>query len=85
MERKRVLVWIESAGFMGWGCNLCSWKYQIPKASTSKAPSLETRDKFLHHRCVPPSKRMSAGTKRFKNGTVRSVAGLQTTLRKKMP
>jgi hypothetical protein len=53
MQKKRVLVWIESAGFMGWGCNCCSWKYQIPKGATGRAPSLETRDTFLHHRCEP--------------------------------
>ncbi len=58
MAKKRQLVWIETPGFMGWGCNLCSWKYQIPQAATSKAPSLETRSAFLHHRCAPASKHM---------------------------
>ncbi len=58
MAKKRELVWIETPGFMGWGCNLCSWKYQIPQAATSKAPSLETRSAFLHHRCAPASKHM---------------------------
>ena len=58
MAKKRELVWIETPGFMGWGCNLCSWKYQIPQAATSKAPSLETPSAFLHHRCAPASKHM---------------------------
>ena len=58
MAKKRELVWIETPGFMGWGCNLCSWKYQIPQATTSKAPSLESRSAFLHHRCAPASKHM---------------------------
>ncbi len=57
-RQKRELVWIETPGFMGWGCNLCSWKYQLPQAATSKAPSLETRSAFLHHRCAPASKHM---------------------------
>jgi hypothetical protein len=53
MAKKRELVWIETPVFKGWGCNLCSWKYQIPKtAATSKSPSLETRSAFLHHRCA---------------------------------
>jgi len=53
-KQKRELVWIETAGFKGWGCNLCSWKSQIPKvAATSKSPSAETRSDFLHHRCAP--------------------------------
>ncbi len=57
-RQKRELVWIETPGFMGWGCNLCSWKYQLPQAATSKAPSLETRSAFLHYRCAPASKHM---------------------------
>jgi len=57
-RQKRELVWIETPGFMGWGCNLCSWKYQLPQSATSKAPSLETRSAFLHHRCAPASKHM---------------------------
>ena len=50
---RRELVWIETPVFMGWGCNLCPWKAQIPKlVATGRAPSLETREGFLHHRCA---------------------------------
>jgi len=54
--RKRDLVWIETPIFMGWGCSFCPWKWQLPKiVATAKAPSLETRNAFLHHKCARPS------------------------------
>ena len=57
VAKKRELVWIETSGFRGWGCNLCSWKSQIPKVvATGKAPSLETREAFLHHECTVVAK-----------------------------
>ena len=57
MERQKPKLVIETPGFMGWGCNRCRWKAQIPKAvATGKASSLETREDFLHHRCAPAFK-----------------------------
>jgi len=83
-KQKRELVWIETAGFKGWGCNLCSWKSQIPKvAATSKSPSAETRSDF-YITDAPPRMQMSVGIMKSKNGSVQSVAARPTTRQKKM-
>jgi hypothetical protein len=39
-ETKKDLVWIQTAFFMGWGCNACAWKDVLPgDVPTMRVPS----------------------------------------------
>ena len=49
---KRDLAWIETAFFMGWGCNACPWKYRLVRdVADLIAPSAEVRRAFQKHTC----------------------------------
>jgi hypothetical protein len=51
-EAKRDLIWIQTAFFMGWGCNVCYWKDFIPRdVPTLLGPSAEARQAFQQHTC----------------------------------
>jgi len=51
-EARRELTWIQTAFFMGWGCNACTWRDFIPRDTPALlAPSAEARQAFKHHNC----------------------------------
>jgi hypothetical protein len=51
-EVKRELIWIQTAFFMGWGCNICCWKDFLPRdVPILLAPSPEARRAFTGHNC----------------------------------
>jgi hypothetical protein len=51
-EAQRELIWIQTAFFMGWGCDACIWRDFIPRdPPTLIAPSTETRQAFKQHKC----------------------------------
>jgi len=51
-EGKRELIWIQTAFFMGWGCNSCCWKDFLPRdVPILIAPSAEARQAFTEHKC----------------------------------
>jgi hypothetical protein len=51
-EAKRDLIWIQTACFMGWGCNACLWKDFLPRdVPTLLAPSAKARLAFKQHKC----------------------------------
>jgi len=59
-EAKRDLIWIQTAFFMGWGCDACSWRDLIPRdIPTLVAPSAEGRQAFKQHKCdgMPPNRK----------------------------
>jgi hypothetical protein len=51
-EAKRELIWIQTAFFMGWGCNNCGWKDFLPRdVPTLLSPSPEGKRAFTNHNC----------------------------------
>jgi hypothetical protein len=62
----RELAWVETKGFLGWGCSECAWKFN-PEGVPAGATIAEMKqhyqrlrdDEFSQHRCadyptVPP-------------------------------
>jgi len=53
------MVWVETTGFLGWGCSGCAWKFKpigVPAGVTiaeMKRHYEQLRDEeFLSHRCA---------------------------------
>jgi hypothetical protein len=56
---RRELVWVETKGFLGWGCSECAWKFN-PEGMPAGATIAEMKqhyqqqrdDEFQSHRCA---------------------------------
>jgi hypothetical protein len=53
------MVWVETTGFLGWGCSQCAWKFNptgVPAGTTiaemKQHYQQQRDDEFLSHRCV---------------------------------
>jgi hypothetical protein len=54
----RELVWTKTDFFLGWGCNQCGWRHQIPREPASEqSPSEEATEAFARHKCAIFSRR----------------------------
>lgn len=72
-EVKKELIWVETAFFMGWGCNNCTWRDLIPRdVPTLLAPSDGARQAFKRHKCD--------GTPRNNNQASSTVQARHTAL-----
>jgi hypothetical protein len=84
---RRDLAWVETAFFMGWGCNACPWKHRhIRDVADLIAPSAEVRRAFRKHTCgsVSPGPAVSSPIRTLEKTAFDSTAISAIVEQKKM-